>query len=204
MQLKRKKKRGNFAAAILLSGCFMLTTTDTGMAEGTKVHLDFSKIQQPLNKGATASEGTAPPAVNSAANSIQAGAVVMGETLRQNFLNSDIMTEMQKKIMADKAATPPPGANPGQIPRNTANPTIKSVTNSIQDGSTMIGTKDPEMNQVIKNTMGGNIVTSDIMAEMQKKIMAENMGSMLETIQSSVMNSMQDSVQQSAKDSLTK
>ncbi|CAK8717529.1 hypothetical protein H206_02871 [Candidatus Electrothrix aarhusensis] len=201
MQLKQKKNMGKLTAAILLTGCFMLTTANTGMAEGTKIQLDFSKIQQAVNKGTTASGGTAPSAVNTV-KSIEEGAIVMGETLRQNFLNSDTMTEMQKKIMADKAAQTP-GVSSGQMSTNTVAPTVKSMTSSMQASSAIIDTKDPEMNQVIKNTMGGNIMTTDIMAEMQQKIMAENMGSMQETIQASVLNGMQGSVQQSAKDSMT-
>lgn len=196
MQLKQKKNMGKLTAAILLTGCFMLTTANTGMAEGTKIQLDFSKIQQAMNKDATA-----PSAVNTV-KSIEEGAIVMGETLRQNFLNSDTMTEMQKKFMADKAAQTP-DVSSGQMSKNTVAPTVKSMSNSMQASSTVIGTKDPEMNQVIKNTMGGNIMTTDIMAEMQQKIMTENMGSMQETIQASVLNSMQGSVQQSAKDSMT-
>jgi hypothetical protein len=192
MQLKQKKNTGKLTAAILLTGCFILTTVDTGMAEGTKVQLDFSKIQQALHQGATTSGGTAPSAGNNTAKSIEAGAVVMGETLRQNFLHSDTMS-----------AAPALGVNSGQMLNNTVAPTVKSMANSMQAGSTVIGTNDPEINQVLKNTMGENIVTSDIMAEMQKKIMGENMGSMQETIQASVMKNMQGSIQQSAKDSMT-
>ncbi|MCI5165093.1 MAG: hypothetical protein D3903_03120 [Candidatus Electrothrix sp. GM3_4] len=92
----------------------------------------------------------------------------MAETLRQDFLNSDTMIEMQKKIMADKAA-PASGVTSRQRSANTVAPAVKSMANSMQAGSTVIGTKDPAMNQMIKNTMGGNMITSDIMAEMQKK-----------------------------------
>ena len=149
MQLKRKIKRVNFTAAILLTGYFVLTTASAGMAEGTTVQLDFAKIQQTLNKGGTASGGIVAPA---------------------------------------------PSMSAGQMPAKGMQP---------GPGPAVIGMMDEEMNQVIKNTMGGNIMTSDIMAEMQKKIMGENMGSMQETIQASVMKNMQGSVQQSAKDSMT-
>jgi len=161
MQLKRKTKRGNFTAAILLTGCFILTTADAGMAEGTKVQLDFAKIQQALKKGGTASGGTAAPA---------------------------------------------PDVSAGQMPVPTAAPAAKmaKTANGMQGNSAVIGTMDQEMNQVMGDTMRDAFVGSDIMAEMQKKVMAENMGSIQEAIQASVMQSMRGSMQQPAKDSPAK
>jgi hypothetical protein len=166
MQLKQKINRGKLTAAILLAGCFMLTTANAGMAEGTKVKLDFVKIQQAL-KGGTASGGTAAPAPG---------------------MN---VSQMAAKMSARM---------PANIPGNALAP----VGNGMQAGSPVTGTMGPDVSQMIKNTMGGDFVSSDVMGEMQKKIMAENMGSMQEGIQASVMKSIQGSVQQTATDSLTK
>jgi len=159
MQLKRKTKRGNFTAAILLTGCFMLTTANAGMAEGTKVQIDFAKIQQALNKGGTASSGTAAPA-----SAIRAG----------------------------------------QIPANMSAKTPAPAANGTQTGPAAIGMMDQKMNQVMQETMGGAFAGSDMMAEMQKKVMAENMGSIQESVQASVMKSIQGSMQQPAMDSPAK
>ncbi len=159
MQLKRKKERGNFASAILLTGCFMLTTANAGMAQGAKVQLDFTRIRQALNGTETVSSGTAAPV---------------------------------------------PDVSAGQMSANTVAPTVKSVANTVQAGSAVIGTMDPEMNQVMGDTMRDGFVSSDIMAEMQKKVMAENMASIQESIQASVMKSVQGSIQQTAKGSMAK
>ncbi|CAK8725137.1 hypothetical protein KKHLCK_15955 [Candidatus Electrothrix laxa] len=162
MQLKRKTKRGNFTAAILLTGCFMLTTANAEMAEGTKIQLDFTKIQQALKKGATASGG---------------------------------------------AAAPAPGMSTGQLSANTAAPAVNApapTTNGMQPGPAVIGMMDEEMSKMMEKTMGETFVSSNLMAEMQKKIMAENMGSMQESIQASMMKNMQGSIQQAPTNSLTK
>ena len=158
MQLKREIKRGSFTAAILLTGCLMLTTAGSVMAEGAKVQLDFAKIRQALNKGGADSGG---------------------------------------------AAAPAPGVSAGQMPVPTAAPAAKTA-NGMQGNSVVIGTTDQEMNQMMGDTMRDAFVGSDIMAEMQKKVMAENMGSIQEAIQASVLQSMRGSMQQPAKDSPAK
>ncbi|MCI5125446.1 MAG: hypothetical protein D3925_13470 [Candidatus Electrothrix sp. AR5] len=144
MQLKRKTKRGNFTAAILLSGCFMLTTANAGMAaEGAKVKIDFAKIQQALNKGGAASGVTAAPASRRSTSQGQMPATmstktpapaaigmmdekmnqVMGETMGNAFAGSDMMAEMQKKVMAE---------NMGSIQESVQASVMKSIQNSMQ------------------------------------------------------------------------
>ncbi|MCI5139432.1 MAG: hypothetical protein D3922_13700 [Candidatus Electrothrix sp. AR1] len=156
MQLKWKIKRGNFTAAILLTGCFMLTTANVGMAEeGSKVQIDFTKIQRALNKGGTASGGTAAPAPSvsasqmpanmsaktpaPAANSMQTGPAaigmmdekmnqVMGETMGNAFAGSDMMAEMQKKVMAE---------NMGSIQESVQASVMKSIQGAMQQQPAM-------------------------------------------------------------------
>ena len=154
MQLKWKIKRGNFTAAILLTGCFMLTTANVGMAEGSKVQIDFAKIQQALNKGGTATGGTAVPAPSvsasqmpanmsaktsaPAANGMQAGPAaigmmddkmnqVMGETMGNAFAGTDMMAEMQKKVMAE---------NMGSIQESVQASVMKSIQGAMQQPAT--------------------------------------------------------------------
>ena len=165
MQLKGKTKMGNFTAAILLTSCFMLTTASAGMAEGTKVQLDFAKIQQTLKKGGSSTGGIVTPAPRTSAG------------------------QLPTNILANMSANAPAQAAKGMQPG---------------PGSAVIGMMDEEMSKMMEKTMGETFVTSDIMAEMQKKIMAENMGSIQESVQASVMKSVQGSIKQPAMDSLPK
>ncbi|MCI5211523.1 MAG: hypothetical protein D3910_22695 [Candidatus Electrothrix sp. ATG2] len=209
MQGKRKKNMGKVTAAILLTGCFMLTTGHGVMAQESKsnpettppkVKLDFDKIQQTLKQDNTASGGTAAQASSMQVKPAMTGNTgretpqARGEAMRKKNLSSDVMAELgfAKKrptsnngnTASDKTAIPAPAASTGQMPATSAAPTV----NGMQVGPAMMG------------TMGGSLISSDMMAEMQKKVMAENMKSIQESVQASIMESMKGAAQQTTKE----
>lgn len=133
MQVGQKKNIGKYAVAILFTGCFMLATANASMAETPKLQLDFTKIQQALNKGNTASDGTAAstPAAStgqvsatatSPTNGMPVGPDMMG-AMSESMMNSGIMAEMQKKIMAE---------NMGAIQKSMQASIMQSMQGTVQ------------------------------------------------------------------------
>ena len=192
--------------AILLTGCVLLAASSGIAADASgekppKVKLDLDNIKQALNKESTASDKTAAsPANGMQANPAMTGSIGQqtpqerGEAMRKKFVNSNVMAggniakspqaSNKENTASDKTAVPAPAASTGQMPATSAAPTV----NGMQVGPAMMG------------TMGGSLISSDMMAEMQKKVMAENMKSIQESVQASIMESMKGAAQQTTKE----
>lgn len=130
MEVKQRKNKGKLIAAILFTGCFILTTAYLSTAQ-TKapIQIDFSKIKPAADMKKALSDGmsgmpgmktgsgqmpvkTAPSKAKTTSTASgttgtmnQAIADTMGNTMQDSFMNSNMMAEMQKKVMAENMKT---------------------------------------------------------------------------------------------------
>jgi len=157
MQSKQKKNMGMPTAAILITGCFMLTAAFSAVAQENKIELDFTKIRQALNKNKPETGMTSTPAYGvsgrqmteqgtapiSSADTMEVGPGVIGtmdeelnkvmtETMQDTVINSDIMVEMQRKVMAE---------NMSSIQESIQSSVMENVRNSVQQGAAQTATE---------------------------------------------------------------
>ena len=128
MQLKLRKNKGKLTAAILMTGCFMLTTAHSAMAQQDAavppVQIDLSKIKPAADMKKALSDGMAGmpemmsgmmsgmpgmPAKTAAADkkSASAASAATGSMKQktasgtESFMDSNTMLEMQQKAMME-------------------------------------------------------------------------------------------------------
>lgn len=152
MQVDWKINMGKCAAAILLTGCYMLATAYVTMAEVPKVpkvQIDMEKIKQALDKQAASGNGTTAPVSTmnamSAKPAASTGQNMLGEStsmgstgnmtqpmpaqqvldasMKDAIVGSDVMAEVQQQVMAE---------NMKNIQKSMQESIMKSMMGSVQ------------------------------------------------------------------------
>uniref|UniRef100_UPI00405666D2 hypothetical protein n=1 Tax=Candidatus Electrothrix sp. TaxID=2170559 RepID=UPI00405666D2 len=168
MQVDWKKNMGKCAAAILLTGCYMVATAYVTMAEVPKVQIDMEKIKQALNKQAASGNGTTAPV--STMNAGQVSAKPAAST-GQNM-------QGESTSMGSSGSIGSMGS--------TGNVTQPMPAQQVLDAS---------MKDAIVGSDIMSEVQQKVMAENMKTIMKSMQGSMMKSMMGSVQGAMQGSGQ---------